>query len=560
MKRVIFLFLALNLVAQAAEMGTTTDWKQSDEISLLPVLETSGIVRPLDRPVDPDEYRVGPGDLFLLNFNLEQVEYLEMMIAPAGDLLIPGVGDLQLAGLSLTEARQTVLQACHERYPLVEVFFTLQSMRTFNIYLRPAGFPTRALAVTPATTVGDLLRFFLRLLREEETAARELELQADQAYEVSSFHHFDRTDISGMEVASQHHPGFNEIVELGLSYRNIRLHRDDSVLRVDLLRAEALRDPGADFYLREGDVVEIPPLQHEVQIEGGVLLPGIYEYVTPETVSTLMQLAGGLTPDATAEEFLLYRFTDNLTQVVQTYPLIDAELQLQEEDFVFIRRDNNYHRLDRVEILGEVRWPGVYPIEQGVTTVAELLELAGGRLTTAAPDKLLIVSQREDLEALRLRTVEAANLANSELSYLRSREQMPPGSVYLGGAVVQELGETLALYAGDRLYVPRQADYVEVIGAVNAPGRQPFSPDFSWRDYVRLAGGKRRNATRHVFVVKPETGVRIPVRNVDIIRPGDVIFVEEKEEVSDLEFYKDVLSITASLVMTYAVVLSILRR
>ena len=101
------------------------------------------------------------------------------------------------------------------------------------------------------------------------------------------------------------------------SLRNIQLKRHgDLVRRLDLYDLLIRGDTTDDAKLLQGDVIFIPPVGATVGIDGEVRRPAIYELKGESTVGELIQLAGGLTPEADRMTVTLTRIEENQHRVV----------------------------------------------------------------------------------------------------------------------------------------------------------------------------------------------------------------------------------------------------
>ena len=98
----------------------------------------------------------------------------------------------------------------------------------------------------------------------------------------------------------------------------------------------------------------------------------------------------------------------------------------------------------------------------------------------------------------------------------------------------------------DVIFVKKYYPYIEVIGAVQSPGRYPFTSNQRPKDYIKLAGGTTDNASRKRFIIKSTTGQRIKVNRKLDLQYGDIVFVPEKKERNDMEtftmFYQALLT------------------
>ena len=66
---------------------------------------------PLEAPIDPQTYICGAGDQFQLNFWGRQNASLTFPVDPSGQAFVPKVGYVQIAGLSLKDATESLHKA-----------------------------------------------------------------------------------------------------------------------------------------------------------------------------------------------------------------------------------------------------------------------------------------------------------------------------------------------------------------------------------------------------------------------------------------------------------------
>jgi polysaccharide export outer membrane protein len=124
-----------------------------------------------------------------------------------------------------------------------------------------------------------------------------------------------------------------------------------------------------------------------VRIDGRVKARGDYPLEPHMHVSDLLRAGGGLQDAAygAKAELTRYRVGDEVRQT----QLIDvdlaailqgdssADLVLQPFDFLNIKEIPEWSEQEQVTLLGEVRFPGTYPIQRG-ETLRSVLERAGG--------------------------------------------------------------------------------------------------------------------------------------------------------------------------------------
>lgn len=178
------------------------------------------------------------------------------------------------------------------------------------------------------------------------------------------------------------------------------------------------------------------------------------------------------------------------------------------------------YRSRRVFILGQVRFPGAYPVAVPMTLI-ELLALAGGS------------TDRASTEALVLR--------GGALPREPARRQEPPGEplrppegrrpeavrVDLDALGRGDVSQNLTLGSGDTVFVPR-APVVYVFGEVRCPGRYRIRGNTTVLQALTLARGTTASAPlERIRIVRAVDGelVEIPVGLSDLVQGDDVVRV-----------------------------------
>ena len=164
----------------------------------------------------------------------------------------------------------------------------------------------------------------------------------------------------------------------------------------------------------------MPPYGGDITISGEVNDQGIYEYQEGDTIFDLIRFAGGLTSVADTSNASLYRFGQdgqNFEKIsVDLYDAVydnpeDPKYILKEADRLIVREKYNYKILSDVTIYGEVKYPGQYPIERNITSLSELVSMAGG------------FTGNENLREARL--IRKSNFATKDLEYERLKNLRP---------------------------------------------------------------------------------------------------------------------------------------
>ena len=531
-KFLVLLYIISSAASQTSSF-TTTNVPITARDSFLPQIQTQGLIEDdwvLEKTIDPDVYIVGPGDKFAFNLITSgRITDIKLQINPTGEILIPGIGLLFVDGLSINQAINKIKKESLKQYENGIVNIVLADIRKFKIqvigHLDNPGY----YLATPITRVSNIFSTVIEKEKQDQTQ-------------------FDETT-------------HETITARGLSQRNILMKRNGITIRVDLERFGMFGDVSNNPQIQQGDVIYIPIEQNSVSIYGGVELTGKYEYVKNETLHELIQLAGGFTKNADSSKITVTRFIGDMkkqTIDIKNYEKIKTFL-LESDDHIIVRHKRDFRRQDLVRISGEVKYPGVYSIIPGKTDLGKLLSQAGGYSSKADHSRITIASQgiSVDKEAERISTIPYSDRTDTELSYLRARIRAIKGGVNLTSAEMVSKAMNFKLETGDAIIIPMYFGEVEIIGGVLFPGRYPFEPGMKTEEYINLAGGITKSATGNIYVVNPETGVKISSKKIKKIHNGDTIFIDEIIEYRKWNRFLEIMNVVGQIATILVVVQSL---
>lgn len=454
-----------------------------------PTLEPGGRTL-LEGPIDRTEYILGPGDLLTLSMFGFRSQVVTVAVAPEGTIVIPEVGVVRVGGLNLEQAERAAATRIRRYFGDVEVNLTLSGLRSFKVYVVGGVPDPGARQATAVTRVSELVE------------------PADSS---------------------------------GIIHRNIIVRRGNGQpQRVDLASFLLTGDLADNPTVREGDVLHVPPVDRLVSISGRVAFPGQYEFRPSETLAELLELAngGGPFPADAADSIRLQRFTTDPRGEVHVISRADAVgavgqgMTLAPFDALFVPAVGQYRVSTTATIGGEVARPGVYPIEAEVTTVADLVEMAGGLTSRASLYDALLRRRPVNLPGdndTQLQAIPPELLSPEELQILQVTTRGDPQVVVTDLRAVLTEGQSaydLPLEDGDRLFIPELREEVVVLGAVLKPGIVAYAPGQPIDYYVGLAGGYTDRADENdVAVLKGRLGNRLNRNDVSALDPGDRIVV-----------------------------------
>lgn len=472
----------------------------------------------LSGPIDPDVYRVGPGDLLLLQLWGKVSRNLTLEVGPEGMVLVPGARSLDVAGMTLREVREAVLGLLRDQFRGVNMDVRLARPRVFRIY-----FTGQVSNPGPATATG---------------SSRIADVLTPGAV-------LPNASMRRIEVL--HHDGQRELADLGLF----------------LATGETTLNP----WLRDGDVITVPVATEFVHVQGAVARPGEFELGPRDSLLTLLRLAGDPIPAAYVDRALLIRWNDALTPDSLWVNLEDVYSRrvnppLQEGQRLYVYFLSQYHAQDEASIVGEVNQPGTFPITAGRTRLSELVGAARGFLPTADLKSIRVhrLSQNageSDPELDRLLRLSRSEQTNTEYAVLRTKLASLRADYRVDWNRVREDPEhlDLLLRGGDTVRVERLVLSIRVDGEVLRPGIMSFKAGQSWLDYVAQAGGfTDRASVGHARVTRAASGQTLPAGSVRALNPGDFVWVPEK---SDVSAWQHVQSVLASLAYIATIMIAI---
>ncbi len=330
-----------------------------------------------------------------------------------------------------------------------------------------------------------------------------------------------------------------------------------------------------------------------VSVSGDVKFNGSYPLTPYMHVSDLVSAAGGFTESAYGVDAEVSRTVISDAQV-NTYNRIkvefgansprvtDENLLLISRDQLYIKRVPNWEKQEFAEVLGEVNFPGRYPVYKG-DTLKELVARAGG-LTEHADANAAVFLRGE----LRKREQEQLDRMRDQLQRDIAAMQIDMAKQKAAGLESQAVGQNLLqqvtaakatgrlsidlprllegqedtpilLRNGDQLVIPRPSAEITVLGEVQYPSSHLYHAKHDVDDYIDLAGGMTgRSDDDRVYVIKAN-GTIVPADDVgglwasQQLSRGDTIVVPyDVYEVSPLTYWTTVSQILFNISTTVA--------
>lgn len=526
-----------SLVSAQVPSSTATDLPSGAPASA-PTPTALGLVGEplLERTIDGSGYTLGPGDVLGLSLQGTISKATDLVVSPEGTVLIPGAGEVHLAGRSLDEARRVIRAEVARAFRNVQVSVTLLRLRRFTIFVLGQVRNPGQYTASPVDRVSEGVRLAGGLL--------------------------DPRDVSQRTTLAERS-----------SERSVHLiHQDGSVERADLLRFRRTGELSANPSVRDGDVILVDFRQDGVLLHGEVHSPGEFEFVSGDTLGGVIELAGGLTQRAMLDtvEVARYRSGSAVPELLRLSGRSANDraalfaFRLEARDAILIRTDPDWDIRHTVNVTGEVAYPGVYAIEEDRTTLSELIERAGGFTRDASLREAKLVRRVDetikDAEYERLRTVSPADMSHDEYEYFKMRSRQRLGLMAVDFEALFERNDhtqDATLRDDDQVQVPPKKAYVTLAGQVALPGNIAYEPGLTLDEYVTRGGGYAwKGAKGKTVVIRASTGEWIPKNEAHRIEPGDTIWVPERPEREWYALFKDSLTLTAQLATIFLVIRS----
>lgn len=605
-------------------------------------------------PMNPD-YVLGPGDELRISLWGKLSADYSVIVDRDGKVNLPQAGIVFLNGMTFSEARESLKKELARYYLPSEVKMdvSIGALRSIRVYVvgnaeRPGSYSISSMSTVinalfaaggpsgsgsmrkielkrnGATIAAlDLYDFLLkgdkssdlRLLPEDVVFIPPAGPLAAVAGEVRSPAIYELKDESSARDLFSLAGGLNEIAIRG----RLRIDRVMESTRESVVEADLSASDPAAIRVQPGDLLTVYPIITDkkiVRLEGAVERGGEFGIGPGLTVRDLIALAGGPRYYAYTEEAELTRIVPEQSGPVTSKMLIklgkalegdpEHNIELQKNDYLFVRAVPEWELYRTVKISGEVRFPGTYTIKKG-ETASSLLERAGGltekaylrgavftrssvrELQQAQLDEAVDRLEREilaqsasgigaalDEEAARL---EEAALSNRMAILAKMKAAKARGRISIRLENMDEFRGSesdLVLEEGDAIHIPERAAHIQVIGAVYNQTAFVHRADFSVKDYLKKSGGLTKNADGDGMYILKVDGTAVSRNGAGSLigwdretkrwtggglmsaglEPGDTIVVPEKvEKTAFLRDFKDITQILYQIAVTAGVLI-----
>jgi protein involved in polysaccharide export with SLBB domain len=390
----------------------------------------------------PADYVMGPGDQINVQLFGNQNRQFILMVGRDGRIQFPTLGPINVIGQTFDSVR-TALEARVER---------------------------QMIGVHASISLGDTRSIRVFVLGEAKRPG---------SYTISGL----GTITSALFAAGGVRP-------IG-SLRNIQLKRQGAIVRhFDLYDMLIRGDTTDDVKLLPGDVIFVPPVGSTIGVEGEVRRPAIYETKGETSIAEVVQLAGGLTPEADLGNAALTRIDSDQHRVVLRVDLATSGVKGQP-----VRNGDNLRvsrlrpKLDAgVLVQGYAYSTGAYAYHPGMR-LTDILHSVDDLKPNADIHYLLIRRELPPVDRIVVLSADLAAALRSPGSAadvpLMPRDRITAFDLQSSrDRVIHPLIDELKLQANSS----SPTEIVRIGGKAKVPGEYPFEAGMTVRDLVRAGG------------------------------------------------------------------------
>lgn len=473
----------------------------------------------------PQNYRLGAGDEVNIDIWGASQESVSETISPDGTITIEGIGLIQLGGLSVSQAKAKLRRELGPRYQDSKIELSLGQTRTITVSVMgevqvPGTYTMSAFATVynalymaggpndigtlrnvkvfrngrQISTV-DVYDFLLNGKLTGDVRLQDNDVITVSPYEAlvnitgkvkrPMFYEMRKTESAATLV--RYAGGFTGDAYTKAIRINRKAGQQYSVFSVGEFDMNG-------FKLMDEDSVSVDSTlnryQNMVEIKGAIFRPGMYQVggqIT--TVKALVEAADGLKENAIGNHAVMHRMKADRSLEIKSIDIVGilegtaADVELKNEDVIYIA-SREEEKLDQtVTIHGEVNYPGVYRFASN-ETVEDLVLQAGGLTNAASLTKVDVARRIIDPNATE---------ASDTLAFTYSFSLNPDFTIPQGE-------KQFVLQPYDEVYIRRSPKYneqqnVTIEGEVQFRGNYTLtSSNQRLSEIIKQAGGLTKRA------------------------------------------------------------------
>jgi len=303
--------------------------------------------------------------------------------------------------------------------------------------------------------------------------------------------------------------------------------------------------------LRVYGMREVIPVD-SVSIFGSIEYPGKYPFYEGVTIEELILQAGGIKGNVFIDVAEVSRVGLDETNNKRKVNIINVPIEIDDEfnmvkgkspfvlhrnDIVFLRENPQWELQENVEIIGEVKYPGVYSLLSKEEKLRDLIRRAGGLLPTAFLDGAKVVRPKNNAGRIALNLKDVMENENSD--------------------------DNIVLFNGDVIQIPEIPKSVKVSGAVGLETSIVYKKGKKINYYVERAGGYAADADAGRTIVVQPNGISEQVKRMWFDpepKPGSEIVVPVEREGEERDYFGFIRQVIATVSNAAVLIVALTRR
>lgn len=498
-------------------------------------LQATTDLYPLNDTIDPESYILGSYDVIsIYGIGLTNFFYRNLLINSQGDVITPLAGKINLNGYTINEAEIKLNSTFKTYVNETKIYLSLDKPRDIFVSVTGQIEKTESIIIKSGTQLSTLFHQFINPSINEKYASNESSTVSDLSRLVAvsadnneQFNSYSETEENTLEQVS-----------FIYDIRNIVIKRGVKSITADLFAFFITGDSKYDVTLSNNDVIVFSEKNDDeptISISGAVNKPFVTSYKNSDSFTDLIEYSRGFHVSSDTNNIIRIRnLNDTTIREIFTLNELKNQVLLPNDSYVVASNNHVSKSKGTIEVIGEVRYPGIYPITEGQSNISDILSLAGGLAKNASP-KAAYIDRTKINEDYPINTNYNYNLND----IIRNYDQYIEGLTYLqieqnilnNNQIAVDLSnpkllDNTYLFNNDKLIIPKDSQSIKIIGQVNNPGTYRYINEGSLNDYIKLANGLTSAADdQRIFVIK--AGNRSILKpDQTQIQSGDIIFVD----------------------------------
>lgn len=326
--RAIITLIVVDMLRMPVYAQGTMDGRSQDEqlTSTPQVIQAQGaLAEPLEGPVDPATYVLGPSDQLLVILKGPETALHYLRVFPEGNVILPNYGAFQASGLTLKEFTDRVREVLKTYYRNVDMDVQLSVPRRFVIYVLGEVGKPGPVTTTAMSRVSDVI-----------------------------------AQVGGAG-----------------SQRLIEIREGGKLMRtVDLFMFMRTGNFDHNPTLKEGQMIFVPMREKAVTVVGEVRRAGQYEMLPDETAVDLLEFCGGIGPLGNGERIVRERIENARPVPLYAFSAQNADtVGLSDMDVIVVDNIMSYEGYSPVQVQGGGGRTGIFLVTHAEPLQEFLLRL-----------------------------------------------------------------------------------------------------------------------------------------------------------------------------------------